>query len=83
LKDNILQLALMACSCSAVLLVTSKNPRTRAWGCFVGFCGQPLWFATAYRHWQWGIMTMCFWYGGCYIRGFFGARAQLREPIKE
>jgi hypothetical protein len=69
----------MVCSCAAVMLLTSKSPRTRAWGCFIGFCGQPFWFMTAKLHWQWGIMLMCFWYGGWYIRGFLGNRKQFRE----
>jgi hypothetical protein len=76
-KANLLQLLLMLSACGAVMLLSSKHPRTRAWGCVVGFCGQPLWFWTAQKNGQWGIMLMCFWYAAWYARGFFGNRNQI------
>jgi hypothetical protein len=78
-KHDLTQLGLMASSCFAIMLLTSKSPRTRAWGCFIGFAGQPFWFYTAKQNLQWGIMIMSFWYAAMYVRGFFGNRKQLQE----
>ncbi len=79
MKHNLLQAGIMTSAVLAIWLLTSKNPRARAWGCVAGFAGQPLWFISASPNKEWGIMLLCFWYGFCYIRGFFSNRKLVRS----
>jgi len=63
------QIAIAIFGVTAVWLSQDARPTWRRWACLFGLCGQPFWFYTAWKHEQWGILILCFFYTYSWARG--------------
>jgi hypothetical protein len=61
------QFLLLALSGAAIYLV--GNPGLERWGCLLGLCAQPFWVWTSWRHRQWGVLVLSFWYAYAWAAG--------------
>jgi hypothetical protein len=67
--DVITQMLIAAMSLSATYL--SLHPTRQKWACFFGLIVQPLWMISTSANHQWGMLALCFVYGGIWLRSFW------------
>ena len=55
----------------AIFLSQSLDSKLRKFSSIFGLCGQPFWFYTSYKHNQWGIFILCFFYTYSWATGLY------------
>jgi hypothetical protein len=63
------QVAIAVLGCTAVMLVGSKDARTRRFACIFGLSAEPFWLYSSIAAHQWGVVVMCAIYTVGWVRG--------------
>lgn len=67
--DLIEQTLILALSAAAIAIIDHGPHAWKFWGNAIGLCAQPLWLHSTWRHRQWGMFALTFFYIGIWVTG--------------
>jgi len=67
--NNLIQLAIIVCSCSAIWLIGHERAGRRRCGYLIGLAGQPFWIYASFAAGNWGILLVSIWFTVAYGYG--------------
>lgn len=74
---QIIQMMILTLNGSSILFLSFKSNRVKRWGFLALILSEPFWMITSYRHNQWAIFILCFWYLIISVMGYYNHRKGL------